>query len=216
MTSSTPRRRSARKARAARRPSAGLGRGLDALDRVCCRCSTCEAVAPGPATRRSVPLSTARPTWSWLRLITWDRAVARYCTYWSFEPRSSRRPAAPKRIEPLASITSVQIEVGFLFVDADEGLAGAGQHLPVQPPQVLAAGVLAEVDELARPAQLPRGVVAHEGPFHAAPRGEAHVLQRRQRAQVEEPAGRSRGHAATSLRSRSTMSAEVTESPTAR
>ena len=75
-----------------------------------------------------------------------------------FELRSGG-VAAIGRAEPhrAAGVDRQRAEqVGFLFVDADEGLAGAGQHFPIEPAEVFAAGVFAEIDELARPAQLPR------------------------------------------------------------
>ena len=49
-------------------------------------------------------------------------------------------------------------QIGFFFVDADERLAGSAEDFPVETPEVFAAGVFAEVDELARPALLTRGV----------------------------------------------------------
>ena len=136
--------------------------------------------------------STARPTWSCPRLITWARADGEVLGILEF--RAGRRPArCPPKVHRAAGVQGQRAEqVGLLLVDADEGLAGPAQDFPIQPPQVLAAGVFAEIDELARPALLPRGVVAAVGTLDAMPRGEPHVLQCRQR-------GRSRNRLATGV-----------------
>ena len=138
-----------------------------------------------------------------------------------FEFRALGLPAPAAEQHRAAGVDGQGAEqIGLFLVDADEGLAGAAEDFPIQPPQVLAAGILAEIDEFARPALLPRLVAAAVGAFDAMPRGEAHVLQRRQRAEIEKPAVQLRAHAAPSFsnpsKRRATMSVEATPSPTAR
>ena len=91
-------------------------------------------------------------------------------------------------------------EVRLVLVDPGVRPAGAGEHLPVEPAEVLAVGVLAEVGELAGPALAARRVPAAEGALDRPPGGEPQPPQRRQRRQVEEPAVGRGGHAATCFR----------------
>jgi hypothetical protein len=72
---------------------------------VSCTRATWFCPPPGGTNVSSCCISTATPTWSCPRLITCDRAVARYCAYSSFVTRCPSCP--PKRIEPLASMASI-------------------------------------------------------------------------------------------------------------
>ena len=102
------------------------------------------------------------------------------------EPRAESHRAAHVKHER-------RDEVRLVLVLADVRPPGATEHLPVEPPDIVAGAVLAMLEKFRRAALVPRAMPAGVRPFHGVPRAEPQVAQPVQRADLQEPALRRNG-----------------------
>ena len=102
-----------------------------------------------------------------------------------FELRSHTIDAVRLATEPHRTARVEQhraSQIRLFLIQPQIRATGSPQHFPIEPPQIIARGVLAKIDELTGPAQLPRLMPSAVRPVDPPPRRESQMLQRRERS----------------------------------